>query len=214
MARPSLTEAQVDDFRRRAAEVAMRLFVEEGYEAFSLRTLARELGVSHATPYRYFASKAEIFAIVRAESFRRFGAFLRARLSASSDPSARLRILSEGYFDFALTEPAAFRLAFELGQPDSKDGGVVDAAAFEAWQVLVSVVAEAVEAGLLDGEPDALAQVLWAGVHGVAALELAGRLRAGAGARALLESMTEALLRAHAPASPPKSTKKKKRAKR
>lgn len=209
MGRPSLTDAEVDDFRRRATEVSMRLFAKEGYEAFSLRTLARELGVSHATPYRYFRSKAEIFAAVRAESFRRFGAFLEARLKGSRAPHRRLRILARGYFDFALTEPAAFRLAFELGQPDPEDPGEVDAAAFEAWSVLTRVVGEAVEAGTLEGDPDALAHTLWAGVHGVAALELAGRLRAGMDADELLELVTEALIRAHAPA-----TKKRKRASR
>jgi AcrR family transcriptional regulator len=204
MGRPSLTDAQVDDFRRRATDVAMRLFVEAGYDAFSLRTLARELGVSHATPYRYFASKAEIFSAVRAESFRRFGAFLEERLRSSRSPAKRLRLLARGYFDFAQTQPAAFRLAFELGQPDPHDPGEVDAAAFEAWSVLTRVVGEAVHAGVLKGEPNVLAHVLWAGVHGVAALELAGRLRAGRTADELLHSVTEALIRAHAPSPPRK----------
>jgi AcrR family transcriptional regulator len=201
MGRPSLTDAQVDDFRRRATDVAMRLFAEQGYEAFSLRTLARELGVSHATPYRYFRSTGEIFSAVRAESFRRFGAFLEARLAGSRAPDKRLHRLARAYFDFAQMQPAAFRLAFELGQPDPDDPGEVDAAAFEAWSVLTRVVGEAVAAGVLEGEPDALAHVLWAGVHGVAALELAGRLRAGREADALLRSMTDSLIRAHRPSA-------------
>lgn len=210
MARPSLTDEQVDAFRERAVGASMRLFVENGYDAFSLRTLARELGVSHATPYRYFESKAELFSIVRAESFRDFAAFLRERLGASRDPARRLRILAHGYLDFARQQPAAFRLAFELGQNEPQRSAVVDAAAAEAWSVLVLVVREAVTAGVLEGSPDALARTLWAGVHGVAALELAGRLRSGAQALALLESVSEALIAAHAPRSTP-STKPKTR---
>jgi AcrR family transcriptional regulator len=213
MARPPLTDAAVDTFRRRAIEVAMRLFAEDGYDAFSLRTLARELGVSHTTPYRYFDGKGEIFSIARAESFRRFGAFLRQRLEASNVPADRLRILARAYFDFAKQQSVAFRLAFELGQREEEDGRVVDEAAAEAWAVLVSVVAEAVHAGELDGEPEVIAHTLWAGIHGVAALELAGRLRRGRGAKALLETMTEALISAHQGA--PRTKKQtKKRARR
>ncbi len=42
----------------------------------TLRALAAELGCSPMTPYRYFENKAELFAVVRADAFRRFAAFL------------------------------------------------------------------------------------------------------------------------------------------
>ncbi len=199
MARPALSDEQVQDFRARACEVSMRLFVEQGYEAFSLRTLARELGCSHTTPYRYFADKGEIFATVRAESFRRFGEFLRRRIARSSDPEVQLRRLARGYFDFAREHPAPFRVAFELSRPAASTYAFVEEAAQDAWTVLFGTVARAVEAGVLDGEVNALAHTMWAGVHGVAALELAGRLGATPGAVKVLESVTDALIRAHAP---------------
>ena len=151
MGRPVLTDEEVEAFRRRACDAAMTLFGELGYDQFSLRALAREMGCSHATPYRYFDGKDAIFAEVGAEGFRRFAAFLTARLEASSKARERLRILARAYFDFAQEQPAAFRIIFELGQPTAEDYPVVNEAAGAAWGVLVGVVKEAIDAGVLAG---------------------------------------------------------------
>lgn len=192
-----LTDAQVEDFRQRACEVSMRLFVEEGYEGFTLRALAKELGCSHATPYRYFAGKPEIFATVRAEGFRRFAAFLRARLAPIADPLDRVRALARAYFDFSVEQAAAFTIIFEMGQPHPSEYPFVAEAARDAWSVLYGTIRAAVEAGALEGDPNELAHTMWAGIHGVATLHLAKKLAMGRGADALLSSMTDALLRAH-----------------
>ena len=194
-----LSEEEVQAFRRRACDAAMSLFDELGYDHFSLRALARELGCSHATPYRYFDGKEAIFAAVRAEGFRRFAAFLGARLQASCDPRERLRILAHAYFDFAQEQSAAFRVIFELGQPTPDDYPVVVEAAGAAWGVLVGVVKEAIDAGVLAGRPKDLAHIMWAGIHGVATLELAHKLTMGKAGAPLVDAMTDALLAAHAP---------------
>jgi len=202
MGRPVLSEEEVQAFRRRARDAAMTLFDELGYEQFSLRALARELGCSHATPYRYFDGKEGLFADVRAEGFRRFAAFLTARLEASTDPRRRLRLLAQAYFDFAQQQPAAFRIIFELGQPTPEDYPAVNEAAGAAWGVLVGVVKEAMAAGILvGGSPSDLAHVMWAGIHGVATLELAHKLTMGKSGAALVDAMTDALIAAHAPES-------------
>lgn len=199
MGRPVLTDEEVQAFRRRACDAAMTLFDELGYDHFSLRALARELGCSHATPYRYFEGKDALFAEVRAEGFRRFAAFLTARLEASSEPRRRLRILARAYFDFAQEQPAAFRIIFELGQPTPEDYPGVNEAASAAWGVLVGVVEEAIDAGVLAGRSGHLAHVMWAGIHGVATLELAHKLTMGKSGASLVDAMTDALLAAHAP---------------
>ncbi|CAN5819771.1 hypothetical protein BH18ACT11_BH18ACT11_08430 [soil metagenome] len=45
--------------RERILEAALRLFAEKGYEATTLRDVAREAGASLGLAYRYFASKEE-----------------------------------------------------------------------------------------------------------------------------------------------------------
>ena len=197
MARPALSQAQVQEFRHRAADVAMSMFMQQGYEQFSLRTLAREMGCSHATPYRYFKDKAEIFAVVRAEGFARFAAALEQGLSGGDDAEERLRLLARAYFDFAQQEPAAFTVIFEMGQPAADEYPFVDEAGFAAWSVLFRTVRQAVDAQVLCGDVLLLAHSMWAGIHGIASLQLAGKLTVGLDADALLPSMMTALIEAH-----------------
>ncbi|MAQ14374.1 MAG: hypothetical protein CMN30_06220 [Sandaracinus sp.] len=197
-----LTDEELEAFRARAVEVAMRLFAEHGYEGFSLRTLARELECSHTLPYRYFpGGKAEIFAHVRAEGFRRFAAALRAHLEPIADPLERVRSLARGYFDFSVAESPAFTIIFEMGQP--AEHPVVEEASFDAWSVLYGVVKDAVTAGALVGDVSTLAHTMWAGIHGVATLHLAHKITMDRSAEAVLASMTDVLVRAHLPEGTP-----------
>jgi AcrR family transcriptional regulator len=48
------------DTRSRIQEVALRLFIENGYEATSLREIAEELGVTKAALYYHFDTKEKI----------------------------------------------------------------------------------------------------------------------------------------------------------
>ncbi len=48
------------DTRRRIQDVALRLFIENGYEATSLREIAEQIGVTKAALYYHFKSKDEI----------------------------------------------------------------------------------------------------------------------------------------------------------
>ena len=202
MGRPSLSDEQVAAFRQKACDVAMSLFGELGYEAFSLRVLARSMGCSHTTPYRYFADKEEIFAEARAEGFRGFAAFLEEGIAGARTPVTRLRRLARGYFDFALEQPAAFRIIFALGQPNPEAYPFVNEAAAAAWGVLLRVVREGVEAGGLHGGGTPPAHVMWAGIHGAATLALAHKLNMGIDGATLVESMTDALLAAHVKRAP------------
>jgi hypothetical protein len=63
-----------------------------------------------------------------------------------------------------------------------------------SWQVLLAAVELAVQAGVLAGEPDLIAHQLWAGLHGVVSLHLAGKLGLGRSAREILEPLVEAML--------------------
>ncbi|MEV8636802.1 helix-turn-helix domain-containing protein [Streptosporangium sp. NPDC051023] len=48
------------DTRTRIQEIALKLFIEQGYEATSLREIAETLGVTKAALYYHFKSKDEI----------------------------------------------------------------------------------------------------------------------------------------------------------
>jgi AcrR family transcriptional regulator len=177
--RAALSHDEIAAFRRRATDAAMGLFAASGYEAVTMRALAAALDVSAMTPYRYIESKEALFALVRAEAFRRFGDRLEAALPGRGGPLARLGRLKKAYFAFALAQPDAYRIMFELRQPAGDGHAELLAESRRAFGVLVRSVAEAVAEGLLAGDPLTIAHLLWADTHGLVSLHLAGKLTAG-----------------------------------
>src|SRR5215472_1307438 len=116
-----LTESDVADFRERLCDAASRLFAARGREAFTMRELAAELGVSAMTPYRYFRDKDEILAAVRARAFDRFADALEEAIATPGNAVAKAAAVGDAYVKFALGEPASYRLMFDLSQPDEED---------------------------------------------------------------------------------------------
>ena len=179
MARVALRPEDIAAFRRRAAAAAMHLFAAHGYEAVTMRSLAAALDCSAMTPYRYLAGgKRELYALVRAEAFRRFADRLEQALARGGDVLARLRRLKKAYVQFALDEPDAYRIMFEL-RGDDADLPELAHESRRAFACLHRTVAEAVADGELEGDPLSLAHLLWASTHGLVSLHLAGRLGMG-----------------------------------
>jgi AcrR family transcriptional regulator len=199
--RVALTEGEISAFRERICDAATRLFAEQGYEAVTLRAIAAAVGCSPMTPYRYFSNKDEIFTLVRAEAFRRFAEHTEAVAERIEDPVPRLAALGRAYIDFALSEPDSYRIMFELRQGDAAEHPELLSVGLRSWWPIREAVADAVDAGVLRGDPDTLAHLAWAGVHGLVSLELAGKLRLGRELRALVDPMMDTFFRGNVAAS-------------
>ena len=199
MARPSLRPDEIESFRERLCDAAMETFAEQGDEAVTLRGLAEKLGCSHATPYRYFADKQEIFAAVCALGFDRFADALERAARGIDDPEQRLRALGRAYFRFATTQPHAYRIMFELRESGSEEHPRYKVKEIRSWQALLQAVELAVQAGVLAGDPQVVAHQLWAGLHGLVSLHLAGKLSLGSSAKSLLEPLLDTLFEGSRP---------------
>jgi AcrR family transcriptional regulator len=193
--RVALQPDEIALYRERLTEVAARLFAERGYEGVTLRAIASELGCSPMTPYRYFRDKREIFAAVRSAAHERFAEAQERALASSADPLQRLAALGRAYVRIALEEPRTYRLMFELDQPDPDGFPALRDAEARSWSPLLSVATEVIESGLLGGDPETVAHLFWAGVHGIVSLHLAGKLAMGRTIDDLLQPMLETLLR-------------------
>ncbi len=189
----NLTGEEVESFRESVREVAERQFAQRGFQGVSLRTIAEELGCSRMTPYRYFRDKADIFASVRTSAYLRFAAAQEKAAAESSDPAESLAALGRAYIAFAVAEPDAYRLMFELAQPDPDDHPELREAEAHAWAPLRDGIRAAVDAGAIEGDPNVLAHGFWAGVHGLASLHLAGKLAHGASLDELVDPMLRQL---------------------
>ena len=175
----NLSRTEVDAFRARLCAVAQRRFAERGVDAVSMRQLADALGCSPMTPYRYFRNKEAILATVRAAAFDRFADTLEAATRrARGDPRAAGNATCAAYIRFALKEPDAYRLMFDLTQPHPERYPELVRATTRARELMSASLEVLVKAGIFVGDPHLLGYVFWATMHGLVVLYLAGKLPA------------------------------------
>ncbi|MGA0599463.1 TetR/AcrR family transcriptional regulator [Caulobacter sp. KR2-114] len=178
--------------RERLCQVAARLFVDQGEAAFSMRALAAEVGCSPMAAYRYFETKEDLLAAVRARAFRRLAEALE---SVAEGERRKARDIGEAYVRFADENPAEYRLMFDLTQPDEGRYPDLAEAAAAARIGMSRYVREMVEAGVLEGDPELLGYVFWATIHGLIVLRLAGRLPKEPGFEVLRRTALGALMK-------------------
>ena len=173
----NLSDTEVGAFRARLCAAAQRRFAQHGTEGVSMRGLADELGCSPMTPYRYFRNKDEILAAVRAAAFDRFADALEAATrEAQGDLRAAGQATGEAYIRFALSDPDAYRLMFDLSQPHPERYPELVRASGRARTMMSAALANLVKAGIFRGDPQLLGCVFWATMHGLVVLHLAGKL--------------------------------------
>ena len=178
MAKP-LTEQEISSFREELCRIATQLFAERGYEGVTMRTLAKKAGCSPMTPYRYFDSKEEIFAIVRAAAFKRLAHACESANRKAENMLQGASVTSWAYLRFAMKEPHAYRIMFELSQPDDAAYPELAEAVARSRHFMYAPLERMVEEGYLVGDPVVLSNVFWAGIHGVIILQLSGKLEDG-----------------------------------
>jgi AcrR family transcriptional regulator len=90
VAEPDLTP-RAEQTRTAITEAALRLFRENGYEATTMRAIAREAGVSTGNAYYYFGSKEELVQQFYAHTHADHVAACRAILGTETELAPRLR---------------------------------------------------------------------------------------------------------------------------
>lgn len=166
------------DLRHALLDAAEKELTEKGIEGFTLRGCAKRAGVSHAAPAHHFRDANGLLTALAALGFERFLTCQKARQAdAPQDPRAQLVASGLGYVDFALANPALFRLMFASKRADFASGDLARNAE-AAFNYLVQGV-EAIRgrdpyrdaAGMLD------VMATWGLTHGLADLMLSGRMK-------------------------------------
>ena len=177
MSYPQIQARGRDALRRAVLDASTRLLVHEGLAALTLRRIAREVGCSTTVLYTLFGGKQGVVDALWLEGFARLWRQEEEALAAA-DPLARLAALGRAYRQHALANPDYYRVMFGSAVPGFRPSAESLARGRHTFQVLVDAVRACVEAGLFRPEdPELIATVLWATVHGVVSLELAGNLR-------------------------------------
>jgi AcrR family transcriptional regulator len=198
-----LSAANIEAFRDRLCNIAEELFAAHGPDGVTMRQLAEALGVSQMTPYRYFKDKDAILAAVRTRAFNRFAAAME--IAGQNIEQARRRPVSKSaigssetpgnaYLDFALANPAAYRLMVDVSQPTFGEYPDLLAAMQRARLTMGDGLRRLAAEGRFSGDVELTAHVFWSALHGAVMLELTGLLgHENLNARRIADAAIEAL---------------------
>ena len=163
--------------REKILACACDLYLSDGLDGFSMRKLARSLGVTAPALYRHYESKERVLLDVVGEGYRQLIQYLHRALEGRT-PEERFRIAGEGYLEFALNHPRYYEVLFmgvaPLGVDEVPEISAQGCAVGQFWN---DRVRECIEAGLLrEGDPEGIGMSLWSHAHGLISLYLKGML--------------------------------------
>jgi AcrR family transcriptional regulator len=164
--------------RAKILEVAREQFLENGVESVTMRRIADAIEYTPPVLYSHFEDKAALLRTLCEEDMGLFHAALQ-RAARIADPVERIRKMGRHYIDFGLEHPHHYRLLFMTVLPEAELAAREErfrtdpGAAPESYALLHDAVAECIGIGRFAPEykdPERVAQVLWAAVHGLVSL--------------------------------------------
>lgn len=182
------------ELRAKILAAARDLFADRGYEAVTMREIARKIGYTATALYYHFPDKDSLLRDLCETDFLALSDHFRS-LADIRDPIARIRRLGRVYVDFGLKYPQHYRFMFMTPFPEptpdqvriEKGNPNQDAYAFLREAVKEGIEAGRFRPGLTD--PDLVAQVIWGNVHGLVSLRLAWHGGAWVNWRSATESL-------------------------
>lgn len=165
------------DLRRAIIETALTMLAAEKGWQFTLREVARRVGVSHAAPYKHFPDKGALLAELAVQGFEQLG----HEMSAAITPHPRSVIkafhaAATAYVDFGMRNPALYRLMYSAEAGDAASVHMSERV-LRTLGVLLGILERGQQAGVFKQRPvQGQAAACWAQVHGITMLSIEGLL--------------------------------------
>ncbi|MDA0329024.1 MAG: TetR/AcrR family transcriptional regulator [Gemmatimonadetes bacterium] len=171
----------MSDQRERILACACDLYLRHGLEGFTMRKLAKGVGVTAPAIYRHYAGREEVIADVLREAQKTFTEYLYRALGAPT-PLERFFGAGEGYLDFVFEHTRWYGMLFTA--PENLGIEVLPAdierMGCSIHQFWIDRVRECMDAGILKkGDPDETSMTMWAHAHGMVQLYHQGHFRMG-----------------------------------
>lgn len=169
-----------EDLKKSILDAAKKLFLEEGYDATSIRKIAAEIEFSPTTIYLYYKDKNEIAHALHEEGFKLLSEKFLV-LAHVDHPFERLKAMGRIYMQFALENSDFYEIMFILKDPIV---GISDACAEDEWDegkraftLLTSTIEQCQQAGYFAGfEKNAFSLMVWSTMHGLCTMKIHGQL--------------------------------------
>jgi len=171
------TDAERHQLRTLIIDAARELFVARGVDAVTMREIAKRIDYSATSIYSHFADKEAVLRAICDTDFLALATSLK-NIMQIADPVERMQSFGRGYAAFALSNPNHYRMMFmtERTLCDPSESSLQqNNAEQDAYFQLKSVVSDVYEADCFRvdlHDADLIAQTIWAGMHGVCALQI------------------------------------------
>jgi len=166
------------DLRNALIQGALKLMEKDG-ESFSLRDLAKRVGVSAPALYSHFADKDALLVAVAIAGFDQLKECLEAAIGHVADPQQQFLQMGQAYVQFGVDYPALYKLMFSGEELPAKRFKFpeLQEAGNRSFQALSGMLTEMQSSGFMrPGHVDLDAFTIWAHVHGLTSLIITGRV--------------------------------------
>ena len=171
-------EREKVEMRQLIVDAAIEMYLKEGYDKLTLRSIAQRIEYAPGTIYLYFKDKSELFHAMHEWAFEQLYKKFTA-VGAVENPLERLRLISYVYVEFAFDNPELYDLMFILNEPMCADANIDEwKCGQQVFGFLHSTVAQCLELGVISGgNADVLSFAFWSSAHGMISLNLRNRLK-------------------------------------
>ncbi len=105
--------------RERILEEARQLFIQHGYHALTMRSIAKSMGYSHGALYYHFSEKAELFYALVSDDFRMLLDRMKDMLRRTRlGDLGQLEKLMFEFIRFGLENPNHYEIMFMIKDPE------------------------------------------------------------------------------------------------
>jgi len=166
------------DLKNALIQAGIEILSVDGIKGLSLRRVAKRAGVSHAAPYAHFKDKQALIAAISTEGYKKlFVQLNQIDQQYTNDPLKKLVEVAWCYLQFAVNNPAHFKLTFSGVIEKEKDYPAFVEISQKSFAFITDLVAKCQAVGVLRAGPsDLIAVHLWGSIHGLATLLIEGQL--------------------------------------
>ncbi|MFT7145404.1 MAG: AcrR family transcriptional regulator [Yoonia sp.] len=110
--RPPRSESDIAEYRSKIAKQALAIYRTEGFDAVSMRRLAKEVGCAPMTIYAHFEGKQDIVRYLWADVLADMSNKIQGKLERIVGPVERLQLAAQTFVSYWVDHPDHFRLVF------------------------------------------------------------------------------------------------------
>jgi AcrR family transcriptional regulator len=157
--------------RRDILDAATRLLATDGPEGLTLRSIAREAGITAPSIYAHFEDLDAVKDALVASAFQHLDQHLGVFAREIADPAARLRAMCRAYVTFGEEYPNEYAIMFRLKTSlvaDAEQPTIERMRGAEAFGAVSAALSECIAAGASKADDTTTTAVaIWVGLDGL-----------------------------------------------